>query len=276
MKRKMLSLWGASAAAVLLLLVLTSATFAWFSANREVVTDRVTARTGTDTLELQISRTGGDGFSPAPDGEAALNPLGDPLLPVSTKDLRSFVYSPYTTDGNAEKFLPVPDDSYYYHDTIYLRAKADNMPEGAKMALYLDDKDSPTVQAEEGELITASRLGLIIEGNAPIILSLSDVNEGSGNTALGGALLETGKVLDWTGKEALAVDDPAIALEQRQYETQRSTPLATLELNKIYSVEVFFYLEGCDPDCLSQRVAMDEAALNLAFFGLLVEAGGTA
>ena len=49
-----------------------------------------------------------------------------------------------------------------------------------------------------------------------------------------------------------------------------------LELNKIYSVEVFFYLEGCDPDCLSQRVAMDEAALNLAFFGLLVEAGGTA
>ena len=48
-------------------------------------------------------------------------------------------------------------------------------------------------------------------------------------------------------------------------------PLAKLELNRIYRVDIYFYLEGCDPDCLTDRVAMDEALLKLAFFGLLAQ-----
>jgi hypothetical protein len=41
-----------------------------------------------------------------------------------------------------------------------------------------------------------------------------------------------------------------------------------LELNQIYAVDIYFYLEGCDPDC-SDSVSLDGADLHLAFYGVL-------
>ena len=35
---------------------------------------------------------------------------------------------------------------------------------------------------------------------------------------------------------------------------------------------MYFYLEGCDPDC-SDSVSYDEADLHLAFYGVLSEEG---
>ena len=46
-------------------------------------------------------------------------------------------------------------------------------------------------------------------------------------------------------------------------------PIAELTINEIYTLDIYFYLEGCDPDCLSDRVGMKDASLNLAFFGVL-------
>ena len=45
--------------------------------------------------------------------------------------------------------------------------------------------------------------------------------------------------------------------------------ITELNLNETYTVDVYFYLEGCDPDCLSDKVALTKATLNLAFYGLL-------
>ena len=42
-----------------------------------------------------------------------------------------------------------------------------------------------------------------------------------------------------------------------------------MELNKIYQLDMYFYLEGCDPDCLNETVGMTGAYLSLAFFGML-------
>ena len=280
MKRvhKWLKLCGLSIMAVLTALTLSAATYAWFSMNREVETDRVTARTGADELELQISTRGGADFTPMKDtsgenNEAPLKVQSDPLLPVSTADLKTFVYCPFTVDDHAEQFLPVKDESMYYHDTIYLRAAAEGMPEGARMALYLDNA-APIVRTEAGELLTAARLGLTFDRENPVILTLSDVNEGTGNSWPGGVALEEGQVLTYRNGEVIAVDDPAIRLEDglissaNPAETQ---PIAYLEFNRVYTVDVYFYLEGCDPDCLTQRVSRDQAVLNLAFFGLLAE-----
>ena len=50
--QKMLTLWGLWIAVALTALALTSATFAWFTANREVETEKVTARSGSTNLEL--------------------------------------------------------------------------------------------------------------------------------------------------------------------------------------------------------------------------------
>ena len=272
MKKKLMTLWGLCAAAILTALVLTSATFAWFTANRQVGTDRVSARAGSNALELQIGRMGGGSFQPETDNEVILKNQASPLMPVSTADLKTFVYNPMTVDGFAEEFLPTEDESLYYHDTIYLRAKADGMPQGTKVTLFLDNTDTPIVETVEGELLTAARLGMTFNGASPVIITLSSVNEGSSNTRPGGIAIGPGQVLSYSNGRVTAVNDPAIALADAQITaggTPGQKPLATLELNQLYAVDVYFYLEGCDPDCVSEKVGLDKAALNLAFYGLI-------
>lgn len=275
---KWLTLWALLAAAVLTALALTAATYAWFTANREVETDRVVSRTGSEWLELQLSRRGGSEFTPETDAsggnQVSLMALNQALMPVSTADLQTFVYCPVTQNEQAERFLPVTDESLYYHDTVYLRAAAEGMPEGFRMALYLDNTDVPLVQDEDGELLTAARLGMTLDGENPVIFALSEVNEGAGNSMPGGVPLESGKVLTYRDGAVVPADDPAILLSDRQIPTGGSAatqPIAYLELNRVYTLDIYFYLEGCDPDCLVERVARDSAVLNLAFFGLLVE-----
>lgn len=276
MKKNLMVLWGLCVAAIITALVLTSATFAWFTANREVGTDRVTARAGSNELDLEVSQNGGEDFRAAANNEVPLKAQTAPLMPVSTADLKSFVYNSRTVDDFAEDFLPTQDESFYYHDTIYLRAKAEGMPSGTKVALYLDK--TPIVENLEGELITAARLGLTFDEASPVIITLSDVNEGTGNTRPGGVAIGDGQVLSYNSGNVTAAKDPAISLTDVQLspnDTPGKQPIATLELNHIYAVDIFFYLEGCDPDCTSEKVAMDSAALTLAFYGMMVseEAG---
>ena len=46
-----------------------------------------------------------------------------------------------------------------------------------------------------------------------------------------------------------------------------------MELGKIYTVDVYFYLEGCDPDC-SDSVSFDQSELYLGFYGVLSQGAG--
>lgn len=272
MKKKLITLWALCAAAVLTALVLTSASFAWFTANRQVGTDRVTARTGSTGLELEIGRMEGNTFQPGKNNVVTLKQQDTPLMPVSTADLKTFVYNPRTVEGFAEEFLPTQDESLYYHETICMRVIGDGMPEGTRVSLYLDNTDTPIVETLEGELLTAARLGLAFSGAAPVILRLSDVNEGTGNTRPGGVAIGDNQVLTYSGGSVQAVQDPSILLTQVQL-TQGGIPgeipVATLELNELYTVDIYFYLEGCDSDCVSEKVALDTAALHLAFYGLI-------
>ena len=50
-------------------------------------------------------------------------------------------------------------------------------------------------------------------------------------------------------------------------------PLCVMNLNQIYPVDVYFYLEGCDPDC-SDAITHNEADLYLAFYGISGREGG--
>lgn len=281
--RGWLSLWAMGAMAVLTALTLTTATYAWFSANREVQTGRVTSRTGSTTLELQISRSGGNGFSPGTmtdgNGESynavELTPCDKELMPVSTANLATFLYCPVSDGDGANRFVPTPDESLYYHDTIYLRAVGEGIPDGSQLELYLDnDTENPIVRAEAGNLLAAARLGLCFDGGTPTILKLSDEpDQGDGNTYLDDQLLGGGKVLDYQNESPVAVDDPAVLLADVQFASDNANrkALTTLSLNQVYQVDLYFYLEGCDPDCLSERVGLTEAYLNLAFFGLLTQ-----
>ena len=49
--------------------------------------------------------------------------------------------------------------------------------------------------------------------------------------------------------------------------TVPQTPLLEMELNTIYTLDIYFYLEGCDPDC-SEEISRDDTNMQLAFYGV--------
>ena len=283
---KTFTIWSAIVTMIVIVLVLTTATYAWFSVNRIVSTDKASARSGTDTLELQISEKGGEAFQGAE--EAPIVQVNQTelmeLMPVSTADLQHFVYNPFTNEEDkAEIFRTVEDENYYYHGRFYLRALAEGKPDTARMALYLDEAEEAggiLAQAEAGQLLNAARLGLTFDEANPVIYYLSEKNndteEQAKNTVLNDDLLGENQVLRSNGTNVEGVDDPAISLESNRIVMEDTRvilperPLFYMELNKIYTVDVYFYIEGCDPDC-SDAIRFDEADLHLAFYGILEE-----
>lgn len=283
MKRRILNLWALSAFLVLIALTLTTATYAWFTANRKVETDRVTGKTDSADVTLEISRSR-DPFTPGTakdDSGSDISQVAlktpeaeDVLMPVSTADLSHFWSSPtFDSGGQTTGFMLDETEEYYYHDTVYLRATSTGTDTASRLALYLNsDADKyPIVRSEDGKLLTAARLGLVFEGQSPRILRLSDVDSGSGVTYLNGKLLDKGAVLGYSGGEPTAAADPSESLDSLRFDAANpeKTPLLTMELNTVYQLDIYFYLEGCDPDCLNETVGMTDAYLSLAFFGML-------
>lgn len=292
--RKYLTLWAISAAAVLAATALTAATYAWFTSNRQVETEKVTARTGTTNLELQISRKTGDQFSTktetGEDGNtytvAELKERDHVLMPVSTEDLKTFIYSPMTEEGHAtEQTLRVLHsdvaaekeiaEGLYYHDTLYLRLEsAGSMPEDTKADLYLDNlQELPIVKAhQDSKLLDAARLGLTIDDGTPLILRFTGDGETAlSNTKMNGEQLKTGLVLvEQNGSIVPSDSDPSHLLKDYQFSTDNAipTPLLTMKLGTIYKLDIYFYLEGCDPEC-NGDVETDKADLALAFYAAL-------
>ena len=124
-------------------LSLAAATYAWFTSNRAVGTSTATARTGEETLTLQLSSSGGSAFRDMQ--TAAITQVNRTstakLLPVSTSDLVNFVYAPSTVADQAVHFEKVENEAYYYHGRIYLRASGEGFSGSQVMNLYLDQSE---------------------------------------------------------------------------------------------------------------------------------------
>ena len=276
--------WARAASALLVLSLLSVSTYAWFTANRLVDTNRISTVSGTENLELQVSADGVT-FS-AESGIAQVNAtVSTKLMPVSTADLNTFVYNPFTDSGHATSFTVVSGEEYYYHGRVYIRAVAEGQDLTGRIGLYLDQSQTGggvLASAASGQLLNAARLGLVLGGNAntSLIFRLSDSQNGAGerdlNTYLGGVQLSEGQVIDGSGGTFRAVQDPARALSDYEVSmngavaTLPAQPIAYLELNTVYPLDVYFYLEGCDPDC-TDSIGLDGADLHLAFYGILSE-----
>lgn len=267
-----------------LALSVSVATYAWFTSNHTVDTNTATARSGTESVTLEISEQGGNAFAPVE--EAVIQQVNqtntESLLPVSTSDLQNFVFNAHTVNGTAKSFQRVENERYYYHGRLYLRANAQGLPEGTRLALYLDssrEAGGDMVSTDSGELLDAARLGLVFDNAAQnsTIFRLRDAYNSSGNTSntmLNGVTLQDQSVLSWNGSGVTPVADPSITLGQRtiQMEGTRVTlaeqPLLTMNLNQIYQLDIYFYIEGCDPDC-AENVYYDAANLHLGFYGIV-------
>ena len=58
-------IWFLGVTTIFAILALGAATYAWFTSNRAVSTSTASARTGEETLELQLSSRGGSRMIPA-------------------------------------------------------------------------------------------------------------------------------------------------------------------------------------------------------------------
>lgn len=260
-------------------LSLTFASYAWFTSNREVSTGTATARTGDETLELQLSTSGGSSFRDA--DSVSIQQINqtsaDYLLPVSTNNLQDFVYSPVTQDGMAKVFKPVENEEYYYHGRVYIRASGEGWTDGTTVKLYLDQSDNILGEKISGDMLNAARLGLVFDEDYSkgVILKLSEDSNSQQtyNTVVNGQTLGKDQVLSYTNQTIQAVTDPSVLAKEYTINFSddsmevSSQTLLTMQLNKIYTVDIYFYIEGCDPDCSSQ-IQYSTADLQIGFYGV--------
>lgn len=266
---------------VLLILAIGGGTFAWFTQNRVTTTDKVTSRTGDDSVELYVSSDGGTNFKLLKEADIIqVNSANkESLLPVSTADLKTFFFSNGSQGNVVSSFVEDSEGKYYYHGRIYLQAVIKGQNAGKTMDLYLDGTSGSPVQSDSEEILNASRLGLTFDGESPVILSLSDKsNVGDEDykttTVVGGVTIAPGSVLGVGTGGLTAVPDPAKPLADVSISINDgaaklpASSLVAMQSNKIYTVDVFYYLEGCDPDC-NVALALDDMTLQLSFYGVL-------
>ena len=266
-------------------LALAFATYAWFTSNRAVSAGTVTSRTGDETLELQISETGGSSFRSVETAviQQVNNWNSTQLMPVSTADLQRFVYAPVTSEGMAKTFQLVENEDNYYHGRIYLRAEGSGWSAGSRMNLYLDQSDGLLGQASSGQVLHAARLGLRFDDGTQTILRLEESSNPSSqrvyNTVVNGTVLGDGQVLSYQNGRVMPAADPSVPVSACTVTFDNNSiqlpaqPLLSMEFGRIYALDIYFYLEGCDPDC-SDAINFDAADLHLAFYGALSQEAG--
>ena len=271
--------WFLSVTMLAAVLSLAAATYAWFTSNRAVGTSTAMARTGEETLTLQLSSSGGSAFRDMQ--TAAITQVNRTsaakLFPVSTSDLVNFVCAPSTVADQAVHFEKVENEAYYYHGRIYLRASGEGFSGSQVMNLYLDQSERLLGKNVDGRLLNAARLGLVFDGDTskPIILRLSESSNPSdmrsNNTVVNGTKLNGSQVLRYRNGSVSAVRDPSVPVADYAMDASLGLPSRTLlsmQIGKIYSLDIYFYLEGCDPDC-TDSVSFNTADLQLSFYGVL-------
>lgn len=147
------------------------------------------------------------------------------------------------------------------------------------MKLYLDQSDNILGQQVSGEILNAARLGLVFDGDysSAVILKLSDSSNSSDqqiyNTVINGQRLGDDQVLSYVNQNVQAVTDPSVSAQQYTVTFDNDSmqapekTLLTMNLNQIYTVDIYFYIEGCDPDCSSQ-IQYSIADLQIGFYGI--------
>lgn len=265
--------------------VFTTATYAWFSTNRITTTNLVSSKTDTREVTLLLSPNPGGSATGA--GEVAITRLNadvsKQLMPVSTADLNTFYFSPYTEEKNAKKFTKVEKDKFLYHGRIYLQAVAQGLPQEARLQLYLDESQyggGSILQNAPGMARNALRIGLKFDNASPLILRTSEGANASAdrfyNTMIDDQLIESNVVLVPSGDKVAAVADPSVPYttylvgENGLPADGSVKPLIDLELNHEYAVDIYVYLEGCDPDC-TNILELDTFDFHLGFYGILTE-----
>ena len=262
------------------------ATYAWFTSNMKVNTNSVSVHSDTSKLLLELGDASRGSWSQQGDVSLVSNASGTvTLYPVSTFDLNGFAACAQNNSaGDASVFEQAKDNgSAYYHGWIDLRPTITGTGASkvkGKVSLYLAESLVP--QGTDAELLRAARVGIkISSGNQVLATNIFELDSSDGGhrgehpaTAPAGLAGYTdGMLLGWqNGQLACGADvkqDPAaFTLDTSETATRPQNALATLALGQAYRLDIYYYIEGTDPDS-ADYLHQDSGTLHLALFATL-------
>ena len=271
---------------VALAATLGAATYAWFTSNMKVNTNSVSVHSDTSKLVLELGDADTGSWSQQGDAFLSSNASDSvTLYPVSTFDLNGFAAcAQNNAAGDATVFEQAKDDgSAYYHGWIDLRPSITGTGASkvkGKVNLYLAESLAP--QGADAELLRAARVGIKISSGGQVLAT--DIfeldNSDSGHRAehpttvpAGLAGYTDGMLLGWQNGQlacgANVTQDPAaFTLGMSETATRPPNSLATLALGQTYRLDVYYYIEGTDPDSAGY-LHQDPGTLHLALFATL-------
>ena len=262
------------------------ATYAWFTSNMKVNTNSVSVHSDTSKLLLELGDVSRGSWSQQGDVSLVSNASGTvTLYPVSTFDLNGFAACAQNNSaGDASVFEQAKDNgSAYYHGWIDLRPTITGTGASkvkGKVSLYLAESLVP--QGTDAELLCAARVGIkISSGNQVLATNIFELDSSDGGhrgehpaTAPAGLAGYTdGMLLGWQNGQlacgANVTQDPAsFTLDTSETATRPQNALATLALGQTYRLDIYYYIEGTDPDSASY-LYQDPGTLHLALFATL-------
>ena len=271
---------------VALAATLGAATYAWFTSNMKVNTNSVSVHSDTSKLLLELGDASRGSWSQQGDVSLVSNASGTvTLYPVSTFDLNGFAACAQNNSaGDASVFEQAKDNgSAYYHGWIDLRPTITGMGASkvkGKVSLYLAESLVP--QGTDAELLRAARVGIkISSGNQVLATNIFELDSSDGGhrgehpaTAPTGLVGYTdGMLLGWQNGQlacgANVTQDPAsFTLDTSETATRPQNTLAALALGQTYRLDVYYYIEGTDPDSASY-LYQSPGTLHLALFATL-------
>lgn len=271
---------------VALAATLSAATYAWFTSNMKVNTNSVSVHSDTSKLVLELGDADRGSWSQQGDASLASTANGAvTLYPVSTFDLNGFAAcAQNNSNGDATVFEQAKDNgSAFYHGWIDLRPTITGTGASkvkGKVSLYLAESLVP--QGADAELLRAARVGIKISSGSQVlatnILELDSSDSGHRGehpmtVPAGLAGYADGMLLGWqNGQLACGADvkrDPAaFALDAGETAERPQNSLATLALGQTYRLDIYYYIEGTDPDS-ADYLHQDPGTLHLALFATL-------
>lgn len=271
---------------VALAATLSAATYAWFTSNMKVNTNSVSVHSDTSKLVLELGDADRGSWSQQGDASLASTANGAvTLYPVSTFDLNGFAAcAQNNSNGDATVFEQAKDNgSAFYHGWIDLRptitGTGANKVKG-KVSLYLAESLVP--QGADAELLRAARVGIKISSGSQVLatnifeLDSSDSGhrgEHPMTVPAGLAGYADGMLLGWQNGQlacgANVTQDPAaFTLDAGETAERPQNSLATLALGQTYRLDIYYYIEGTDPDS-ADYLHQDPGTLHLALFATL-------
>ena len=271
---------------VALAATLGAATYAWFTSNMKVNTNSVSVHSDTSKLVLELGDADAGNWSQAGDASLSSTANGSAALyPVSTFDLNGFAAcAQNNADGDATVFEQAKDNgSAYYHGWIDVRPTITGTGASkvkGRVSLYLAESLVP--QGADAALLRAARVGIKISSGGQVLatnifeLDSSDSGhrgEHPTTAPAGLAGYTDGMLLGWqNGQLACGADvkqDPAaFTLDASETAVRPQNALAMLALGQAYRLDIYYYIEGTDPDS-ADYLHQDPGTLHLALFATL-------